>query len=103
MFRVREPVYFSIKNRNTVMSWGVENQKRREGVMELMEISSRIMKKNPNHVNEVQKSTTGCWMEQMYGMQRCGFCDLSLDCPIREEQEWQEYLTKNNIVIEKNS
>ena len=28
MFRVREPVYFSIKNRNTVMSWGVENQKR---------------------------------------------------------------------------
>ena len=46
------------------MSWGVENQKRREGVMELMEISSRIMKNNPNHVNEVQKSATGCWMEQ---------------------------------------
>ena len=55
------------------MSWGVENQRRREGVMELMEISARIMKNNPNHVNEVHKSTTGCWMEQMYGMLRCDF------------------------------
>ena len=103
MLRASKLVYFSIINRETVMSWGVENQRRREGVMELMEISARIMKNNPNHVNEVQKSTTGCWMEQMYGMLRCDFCDLAPDCPIREEQEWQEYLSKNNIVIEKNS
>ena len=83
------------------MSWGVENQQRRKDILELMDISARIMQENPNHVNEVHKSNTGCWMEQMYGMLRCDFCDLSPDCPIREEQEWQEYLTKNNIVIEK--
>ena len=85
------------------MSWGVEDEKRWKGVLELMEISSKLMKANPNHVNEVSKSTSGCWMEQIYGMQRCDFCDLSPDCPIREEQEWQDYLTKNNIVIEKKS
>ena len=85
------------------MSWGVEDEKRRKGVLELMEISSKLMKANPNHVNEVAKSTTGCWMEQIYGIQRCDFCDLAADCPILEEQEWQEYLTKNNIVIEKKS
>ncbi|NTV93736.1 MAG: hypothetical protein HGA72_10915, partial [Chlorobiaceae bacterium] len=81
----------------------VEDEKRRKGVLELMELSSRIVKENPNHVNEVAKSTSGCWMEQMYGMQRCDFCDLSPDCPVREESEWQEYLKVNNIIIEKNS
>jgi len=85
------------------MSWGVESQQRRKDILELMQISEKIMKANPNHVNEVQKSASGCWMEQIYGIQRCDFCDLSLDCPIMEEQEWQEYLTKNNIVIDKNS
>jgi hypothetical protein len=85
------------------MSWGVEHEQRRKDILELMDISARIMKANPNHVNEVAKSTTGCWMEQVYGIQRCDFCDLSPDCPILEEQEWQEYLTKNNIIIEKNS
>ena len=38
-------------------------------------------------------------MEQMYGMMRCDFCDLSADCPVREEDEWQEYLRTNNIII----
>ncbi|NTW82064.1 MAG: hypothetical protein HGB36_01670 [Chlorobiaceae bacterium] len=85
------------------MSWGVEDEQRRKGVLELMEISEKIMRENPNHVNEVKKSSSGCWMEQMYGMTRCDFCDLSVDCPIREELLWQEYLKANNIVIEKNS
>ena len=85
------------------MSWGVENPQKRKDIRELMEIASRIMKENPNYVNEVKKSHNNCWMEQMYGMQRCDFCDLSPDCPTREEREWQEYLTKNNIVIEKNN
>ncbi len=83
------------------MSWGVEHQGRREGIKELMAISEKIMRANPNHVNEVPKSTSGCWMEQMYGMVRCDFCDLAVDCPIMEEQAWQEYLKQNNIVIEK--
>ena len=85
------------------MSWGVEHQQKRKDILELMDISARIMKANPNHVNEVPKSTSGCWMEQIYGIQRHDFCDLSADCPIREEQEWQAYLKKNNIVIEKKS
>ncbi|MEI6638163.1 MAG: hypothetical protein FDX02_07625 [Chlorobium sp.] len=83
------------------MSWGVEHQQKRQDIQELMEIASRIMKANPNHVNEVDKSKNDCWMEQMYLIQRCDFCDLSPGCPTREEKEWQEYLTKNNIVIEK--
>jgi len=85
------------------MSWGVEDDKRRRDILELMEISARIVRENPNYVNEVQKSTNGCWMEQMYGMQRCDFCDLASDCPVREENEWQEYLRVNNIVIVKDN
>jgi hypothetical protein len=85
------------------MSWGVENEQRRKDILELMSVSEKIMKANPNHVNEVSKSTNGCWMDQIYGMQRCDFCDLSPDCPIREEQVWQNYLTENNIIVEKKS
>ena len=85
------------------MSWGVEHEGRRKGIQELMRVSEKIMRANPNHINEVAKSNSGCWMEQIYGMQRHDFCDLSADCPIREEQEWQAYLKKNNIVIEKKS
>jgi len=83
------------------MSWGVEHQQKRKDILELMDIATRIMKENPNHVNEVPKSPNDCWMEQIYGIQRCDFCDLSADCPTRKEQVWQEYLTQNNIVIEK--
>ncbi|MGB0130477.1 hypothetical protein [Chlorobium sp.] len=83
------------------MSWGVEDEQRRRDILELMDISARIVKENPNYVNEVKKSTNGCWMEQMYAMMRCDFCDLSPDCPVREENEWQEYLRTNNIVIGK--
>ena len=83
------------------MSWGVEHQQKRKDILELMYIATRIMKENPNHVNEVAKSPNDCWMEQIYGIQRCDFCDLSADCPTRKEQVWQEYLTNNNIIIEK--
>ena len=51
------------------MSWGVENEKKRRDILELMAISEKIVKENPNHVNEVTKSANGCWMDQMYGMQ----------------------------------
>jgi len=81
------------------MSWGVEDEQRRKGILELMKLSEEIVRANPNHVNEVNKSRNGCWMEQMYGMMRCDFCDLSQDCPVREEHEWQEYLRTNNIII----
>ncbi|NHQ59827.1 hypothetical protein G9409_04365 [Chlorobium sp. BLA1] len=83
------------------MSWGVENEQKRKDIKELLDVSERIMRANPNHVNEVAKSDSGCWMEQIYGMQRHDFCDLAPDCPIRREQEWQNYLKENNIVIEK--
>ena len=83
------------------MSWGIGSEQKRKDIKELMDIASRIMQENPNQVNEVTKSNNDCWMEQMYLMQRCDFCDLSPDCPTREEQEWQDYLQKNNIVIEK--
>lgn len=85
------------------MSWGVEDDDRRKGIRELMEISEKLVRENPNHINEVTKSASGCWMEQVYGMQKCVCCDLAPDCPVKEEQEWQEYLKANNIVIEKNS
>jgi len=83
------------------MSWGVESEQKRKDIRELLDIASRVMQENPNHVNEVAKSNNDCWMEQVYNIQRCDFCDLSPDCPTREEMEWQDYLKKNNIVIEK--
>ena len=85
------------------MSWGVEDPQKRKDIKELMEIASNIMHENFNHVNEVEKSPNNCWMEQMYRIQRCDFCDLAPDCPTREEKEWQEYLTKNNIIVVKDS
>jgi hypothetical protein len=83
------------------MSWGVGSEQKRKDIRELMDIASKIIQENPNHVNEVAKSKNDCWMEQVYLIQRCDFCDLSPDCPTREELEWQDYLKKNNIVIEK--
>lgn len=85
------------------MSWGIESEKKRKDILELMDISTKIVTANPNHVNEVQKSTNGCWMEQVYGLQRCDICDLTDHCPAREELQWQAYLKENNIVIEKKS
>jgi hypothetical protein len=97
------PAITAYQNKECFMSWGVEHEQKRKDILELMEVSERIMRANPNHINEVQKSASGCWMEQIYGMQRHDFCDLAPDCPIRQELEWQSYLKKNNIVIEKKS
>lgn len=82
------------------MSWGVGDPKKRKDILELMEIGIRKNMENPNYVNEVKKSANGCWMDQMYGLQRCDICDLTDNCPQREENEWQAWLKENNIVIE---
>ncbi|HWQ26816.1 MAG TPA: hypothetical protein VN367_08555 [Chlorobaculum sp.] len=84
------------------MSWGIENEKKRKDILDLMDIGVRKTMANPNYVNEVAKSTNGCWMDQIYGLMRCDICDLNNQCPVREEKEWQEYLKENNIVVEKN-
>ncbi|NTV03138.1 MAG: hypothetical protein HGB04_10245 [Chlorobiaceae bacterium] len=85
------------------MSWGIEDEQRRKDVLALMELGVKLNMANPNHINEVKKSNNGCWMDQIYGMMRCDICDLNDQCPVREEQEWQEYLKKNNLVVEKKS
>jgi hypothetical protein len=85
------------------MSWGIENQKKRKDILDLMDIGVRKTTANHNYVNEVAKSTNGCWMDQIYGLQRCDICDLTANCPVREEMEWQAYLKENNIVVEKKS
>jgi hypothetical protein len=85
------------------MSWGMEDPKKRKDILHLMDISVQKVTANPNYVNEVAKSTNGCWMEQMYELQRCDICDLTDHCPVREENEWQAFLKENNITIEKNS
>uniref|UniRef100_Q3ATN5 Uncharacterized protein n=1 Tax=Chlorobium chlorochromatii (strain CaD3) TaxID=340177 RepID=Q3ATN5_CHLCH len=85
------------------MSWGVEDPQKRKDIRELMDIASKIVQENPNHVNEVKKSHNNCWMEQIYLIQRCDFCDLAPDCPTREEKEWQEYIKANNIMVIKDS
>ncbi len=88
---------------STVMSWGMEDPKKREDILYLMELSTKKMMENPNYVNEVKKSSNGCWMDQMYGIQRCDICDLDNNCPGKLEKLWQEYCEANNIIIEKNS
>ncbi len=84
------------------MSWGMEDPKKREDILYLMELSTKKMMENPNYVNEVKKSSNGCWMDQMYGLQRCDICDLDDNCPGKLEKLWQEYCEANNIIIEKN-
>jgi hypothetical protein len=83
------------------MSWGIEDSKKRKDILDLMDIGVRKTMANPNYVNEVPKSTNGCWMDQIYGLMRCDICDLSNQCPVREEEEWQAWLKKNNMVVEK--
>ncbi|NTV82403.1 hypothetical protein FGF66_11870 [Chlorobaculum thiosulfatiphilum] len=83
------------------MSWGIEHSKKRKDILDLMDIGVRKTMANPNYVNEVKKSTNGCWMDQIYGLMRCDICDLSNQCPVREEEEWQAWLKENNMMVEK--
>ena len=94
---------FVQSNRSTTMSWGIESQKKREDILYLMELSTQKMMENPNHVNEVKKSENGCWMDQMYGMQRCDICDLDQNCPGKLEKLWQDYCEANNIIVDTDS
>lgn len=86
-----------------LVSWGMEDPKKRKDILELMELSTQKMMENPNHVNEVKKSSDGCWMMQIYGLQRCDICDLDVNCPVKMEKLWQEYCEEHNIIVEKNS
>lgn len=70
----------------------IEEEKKHQYLKELIEISDRIIEENPNFVDEVKKSETGCWMEQLYGTQKCPICDFVDDCPIKLERDWREFL-----------
>lgn len=83
------------------MSWGIGNPKKRKDILDLMDIGVQKITADPDYLNKVPKSPNGCWMEQVYGIQRCDICDLASDCPVKKEEEWQEWLQKNNIEIEK--
>jgi hypothetical protein len=70
----------------------LEDEKKEQHLRQLVEISDKIMDENPNFVDEVKKSETGCWMDQVYGTHVCKICDFLDDCPIHLEEEWQSYL-----------
>lgn len=70
----------------------IEEEKKHHYLKELIEISDRIIEENPNHVDEVKKSETGCWMEQLYTIRKCQVCDFVDDCPIKLENDWQDFL-----------
>ncbi len=77
-----------------IMSAMIENEKKHGYLRDLIETGDRIIEENPNFVDEVQKSETGCWMDQMYGKHHCAICDFIDDCPIKLEADWQEYLAQ---------
>lgn len=74
------------------LSQVIEDEKKNHHLKELMEISERIIRENPNFIDEVKKSENGCWMEQLYGTQKCKICDFVDDCPIKLESDWREFL-----------
>ncbi|NTV45586.1 MAG: hypothetical protein HGB11_03480 [Chlorobiales bacterium] len=77
---------------NSYLTQLIEEEKKHQHLKELMEISDRIIQENPNFIDEVKKSETGCWMDQLYGTRKCPICDFVDDCPIKLENDWQEFL-----------
>jgi hypothetical protein len=70
----------------------IEEEKKHGYMKNLIEISDKIIEENPNFIDEVKKSETGCWMEQVYGTRYCNICDFVDDCPIKLEADFQAYL-----------
>lgn len=70
----------------------IEEEKKHGYMKNLVEISDKIIEENPNFINEVKKSETGCWMEQVYSKRYCAICDFIDDCPIKLEEDFQAYL-----------
>ncbi|NTW48857.1 MAG: hypothetical protein HGB19_03830 [Chlorobiales bacterium] len=77
---------------NSYLTQLIEEEKKHQYLKELIEISDRIIEKNPNFIDEVKKSETGCWMDQLYGTHKCPICDFIDDCPIKLESDWQDFL-----------
>jgi len=74
----------------------IEEEKKHGYLKDLIEIGDRLIEENPNYVDEVRKSETGCWMEQMYNRRYCRICDFVDDCPIHLEEEWQAFLAQQS-------
>ncbi|MFN3392997.1 MAG: hypothetical protein ACK41G_05610 [Candidatus Thermochlorobacter sp.] len=72
----------------------IEEEKQHGYLKDLIETGDRLIEENPNYVDEVQKSETGCWMEQMYQRRYCRICDFTDDCPIHLEEQWQAFLAQ---------
>jgi hypothetical protein len=70
----------------------IEEERKHRYLKELTEISERILAENPNFIDEVPKSETGCWMEQLYSKSHCQICDFIDDCPIKLEEDWKAFL-----------
>ena len=71
----------------------LEEEKKEQRLKKLIDISDKLIEENPNFVDEVKKSETGCWMDQMFGTHECGICDFIDDCPIKLEADWNNYLS----------
>ncbi|ACF13952.1 hypothetical protein Ctha_1493 [Chloroherpeton thalassium ATCC 35110] len=70
----------------------IEEEKKHQYLKEIIEEGERRMAENPNFIDEVEKSESGCWMEQVYGKQQCKICDFVDDCPIKLQMDWYEFL-----------
>lgn len=70
----------------------IEEEKKHGYMKHLIEVSDKIIEENPHFIDEVKKSETGCWMDQVYGTHYCAICDFVDDCPIKLEEDFQAYL-----------
>jgi len=70
----------------------IEEEKKHHYLKEIIEEGERRMAENPNYIDEVEKSESGCWMEQVYGKQQCQICDFVDDCPIKLQMDWYAFL-----------
>ncbi len=89
-------IFTSLKERYTYeanyLAQLIEEEKKHGYMKSLIEISDKIIEENPDFIDEVQKSETGCWMDQVYGTHYCAICDFVDDCPTKLEEDFQAYL-----------
>lgn len=69
----------------------IEEEHKHKYMNNLIDISDQIIAANPNFIDEVKKSETGCWMDQVYGTHTCAICDFIDDCPIKLQEDFEAF------------
>jgi hypothetical protein len=78
----------------------IAEEEKTHAMSELIDRSDRIIARNPNFIDQVKKSDTGCWMEQVYGTHKCNICDFTEDCPAKIKFEQEEMRIEMAVITQ---